>query len=112
MLKHYVTFLVPSLFFAEQLPREISDREAPVNDIPNGAFAYYFFDLDESANKPKNVSSRTYLGGQVYSLEQVKEQFPEYKTLILNMENNKLPRVILTPTGNWYPFAEGDIVLS
>ena len=49
--------------------------------------------------------------GKVYTLKEVKKQFPKLKTLIRNIEGNNYKKVIKTRCGNWQPFERGDKVI-
>lgn len=109
-----LVFLFPGSLFAEEDSRDVKDRSRPKN-IPKGAFAYYFYDIDvaevEIAGKPQRVvspatneSGRFYIGGEIYTLAQVKKLKGDYEALISNMETNDYPRVIKCRTGNWQPF--------
>jgi hypothetical protein len=58
-----------------------------------------------------DVSPQAFVGGDVFTLEEVKTQFPQHSTLISNMEGNGWNRVIRARTGNWKPY-EGEAVLA
>lgn len=117
MLKHYVEFSYPGAFLSEYSSEEIAERKAELVKVPEGAFAYRFYDREEVevdgetlCGERKNYSSRTYFG-KAYTLEEVKREFPQYETLIFNMECNGWNRVVQTRRGNWQPLGEGDIVI-
>lgn len=117
MLKHYVRFSFPGAFFSEYETEEVAERNPELITVPDGAFAYCFFDRTEEVvdgekliGKEKNFSPLTYFG-TAYTLEEVKAQFPEYTTLISNMECNGWNRVVRTRRGNWQPLEEGDKVI-
>jgi hypothetical protein len=109
-LTHYVSFYYPGFFFGEESVKKIKNREVKI-DIPEGAFAYQFWDQEEtkSGNETlrgnrKNYSGYYYPQGTVYTLAQVKEKFPQETMLISNMELNKYKKVVETRRGNWQPF--------
>lgn len=118
MLKHYVEFSFPGAFFSEYSVKEVAERNPELITVPEGAFAYRFFDRIETVvdgetltGERKNFSPFTYFG-TAYTLEEVKAQFPEYTILISNMECNGWNRVVKTLRGNWQPLGEGDTVIS
>ena len=47
MLKHYVEFSYPGAFFSEYSSEEIAERKAELVKVPEGAFAYRFYDREE-----------------------------------------------------------------
>lgn len=117
MLKHYVQFSYPGAFFSEHSTEEIAERNAELVKVPEGAFAYQFYDREEVEvdgetlrGECKNYSGFTYFG-KAYTLEEVKSEFPQYTTLISNMECNGWNKVVRTRRGNWQPIEEGDIVI-
>jgi hypothetical protein len=106
----YAIFLFSGTILPESTMRVVKTRDIPDN-IPEGCFAFYFVDIDEKG-KESNRSNRFYVGGSIYTLEEVKANFPELHILISNMEINDWKRVVKTPLGNWQPLFEGDTVLS
>lgn len=118
MLKHYVEFFFPGAFYSDCNVKEVSERNPELITIPDGAFAYRFFDQTEEVTvngesivgERENSSPLTYLGTE-YTLEEVKAQFPEYTMLISNMEINGWNRVVKTREGNWYPIQMGEKVI-
>lgn len=117
MTKHYVEFSFPGEFFSEYTVQEVAERNPELVKVPEGVFAYRFFDRSEAivdgetiVGDRKNFSPLTYLG-TAYTLEEVKAQFPECTPLISNMECNGWNRVVKTRRGNWQPLEEGDTVI-
>lgn len=117
MLVHYVEFFYPGIILAETEERRIDKRDPKLVTLPDGAFAYRFFDRTEVkengellVGSKKNFSTYTFFG-KLYTLEEVKEQFPECETLIRNMECNGYTKVVKTRLDNWQPFHDGDIVI-
>lgn len=115
MTKTYVEIFYPGSFFPETKVQEVKDR-TPI-DLPNGAFAFSFFDREETKingevlyGKEKNRSGRFY-AGELFTLEEVKEKFPENRILISNLENNGYDRVVKTIRGNFQPFTSNDTML-
>lgn len=117
MLKHFVEFSCPGAFFSEYSCKEIPERNPEVVSVPNRAFAYRFYDQEQVfldgellKEEPKNYSAYTYFG-KSYTIEEVKQEFPEAKNLIWNSENNGWNKAVKTICGNWQPLMEGDIVI-
>lgn len=117
MLKHYVEFLFPGFFLNEHEVKEVAERNPELIVVPEEAFAYRFFDQEETigdgeklVEERKNVSPLTYFG-KVYTLEEVKAQFWKYDPLIFNMECHGYNKVVKTRCDTWHPLAEGDIVI-
>ena len=117
MLKHFVEFSYPGIFFSEYSHEEIAERKPELVTVPEGAFAYRFYDQEHTVvdgklqtGKCKNYSGFTYFG-KAYTLEKVKQQFPQHTILIRNMEGNGWDRVVQTRRGNWQPLEEGDTVI-
>lgn len=92
-----------------------SDAEIDIFDptkvtMPDGAFAFEFFDRTESNDVFKGV--RYYPGGKVLTLEDVKREFPDNEILIHNMEVNGYDPIVQTKENTFQMFREGqDIVL-
>lgn len=118
--KHYVELLYPGAFMPETEIREVKSRTVEaIGKIPEGCFAFYFFDRTEAKaeedgeilrGKPKNESNKYYPKGTLYNLEEVKAlNLPGH--IVSNMESNNWSMVIMTHRGNWQPFEEGDILL-
>lgn len=101
MQKHFVTFISPGTFFAEQTTKDIDswDIEAArtmAAEITEryGAKPYAFVFTtrsrgpDDLDSKVSATSPTYFFGCDVYTLEQVREKFPDEKILISNMECN------------------------
>lgn len=118
MVKHYVEFLCPGLFSSNNQCKEVQSRKPDcVNSIPKDAYAYYFFDRDvKNVNghnffgKITNVSPTFYLGTK-YSLEEIKNQFPEENALISTMKLENHQFAVKTCKGNWEILKNGDTVI-
>ena len=114
MLKHYVEIFYPSSPFYKSEVKEIEERNPELIDIPDDAFGYRFFDSTEvitdgkmSTGEKKNISCMTYFG-TAYTLDEIKEKFPQEKTLISNMELYKWKYLVKTRCGNWKVMEKGD----
>lgn len=117
MLKHFVEFSFPGTLFNNHSHAEIAERDPALVTVPEGAFAYRFYDQEHMmvdnellTGECKNYSGYTYLG-KAYTLEEVKRDFPQHTTLIQNMECNGWNNVVKTRRGNWQPLNEGDTVI-
>jgi len=58
-----------------------------------------------------NDTKTIYVKGTVKTLSQVKDQHPNERILISNMECNKWDRVIMMPNGQAFPFEDGNELL-
>jgi len=118
MIKHYVEFFYPGIFFSESSSREVAER-VPRGEFPDGSFGCRFFDReavkgdhdDWLYGSPFNYSGIYYRGGTDYTLKEVKAFFPNEDILISNMEANGYEKVIKTSMGNWQPFTDKDTIL-
>lgn len=115
MTKHYVEIYYPGSFFPETTIKEVESRK-PI-EMPKGAYAFKFFDRTEVETTEgerltgdRKNESGMYYAGEVFTLAQVKDKFPEADKLIFNMECNKWDKVIRTVRGNFQPFTETDVV--
>lgn len=127
MKKHFVTFLSPGTFVAEQttllvdswdvdmaveMSKEIKER---YDATPYG----FFFSTrerqdDELDSKTTEQSGTYYLGGEIISLEELRlENNPENKILISNMEINGWNEIVVNKNSwSWtQPLRENDVVL-
>lgn len=62
---------------------------------------------DATVRKTANQSAWHYLGGRLYTAEQLREKdggSGEFGILLSNMQSNRWERVIHTPKGNWHPW--------
>lgn len=127
MKKHFVTFYSPGTFVAETTTMEIDswDIEKAVELSKTIKERYgavpYAFQFSTRERKAKDFDSKEakrsnlyYLGGEIMSLEQLKEKNePDNERLIRNMECNNYLRVVTTTKGwKWTrPLEDGDVVL-
>lgn len=122
-MKHFAEYLFPGFLFAEETTRELTKRSVAegFNNAPEGAYCFTLYDTEEAPDlgsdfnvtaKRKNVSGRFYLGGRVYTLEQVKAMGEEYRILAANMRGNGWERAIRCITGNWQPFTDDDLLIT
>lgn len=115
----YVEYIYPGAFFSESGVQKVTDRDISKLDIPDGAFAFKFFDIiftkteDDVAMQSDhlNISGKHYIGGKLYTVDEVKRDFPDSRTLISNLVGNGHTGAIHCRTGNWQPFDEGDIYI-
>lgn len=113
---YYIEMLRTGALVSESIVEKILQRDISGIIIPDDVFAYRFFDRTEETingkimrSRKKNISPMTYFG-DVYSLKEIKEQFPDLKNLIRNMLVNNYEKVVKTDLGNWQPYRDGDVV--
>ena len=118
MIKTYATFYHPGSFFPEETTREVVSRDVDaLRPFPPSAFAVVFYDLVEGeidgvevSSIPRNYSKRVYIGGEVFTLDQLPDDDKHHR-LRSNAECNGWPALIRCRTGNWQPFREGETVV-
>ena len=118
-IRHYVEFAYPGALLPDLLVKELKEGEKQNIQLPNGAYGYRFFDEKEipsTANKGLVLKggrfniSPWYYKGEKYSLDEIKEKFPDKKILISNMTYNNWNNVVKTRGGQFIPLDEGDVV--
>lgn len=117
----YVEFFFPGSLFAESTTKKVKTRDVSKIKVPKNAFRFRFFDkhiysetIDEIELKNEKVTNESpvyYYGGKVYTIAELKREFPNEKTLIGNIESYKCKKAICCRTGNWQPFGETDILI-
>src|SRR3989344_1115482 len=108
--KQYVEFLFPGSLFPESEIRKVPNRQASVQ-APKGCFGYKFFERQETEaedgevllGRPRNYSGTHYFG-KVKTLNDIRREMPDQRTLISNMEGNGWDKVVQTRRGNYQPF--------
>jgi hypothetical protein len=127
MKKHYVIYLSPGTFVAEQTQKEIEswDVEKAMGMARGikeryGAIPYGFQFVTRERGEKDFDSKETkrsgtyYLGGKVWTIDDLKKRNdPKDKILISNMESNNYPRVVEN-NNSWkwiQPLRKGDVVL-
>lgn len=121
---HYVTFYFRGILFSDTESKEIQDRDPTKVKIPEGAFAFEFYDkttqdakLEDgrtisSHTEINNKSKRYYPNAEVYSVSQIEKQEGKDSILCSNMRCNEWKYVIKTNQGNYVPFdQEKDILI-
>ena len=128
MYKHFLACLCKGTSIFSWKTIELSSRDTNIANlvVPN-TYAYFFFDTENSTDistlTPRqilNPSPVTYLGGTVYTLDDIKKMVKEGKTKIFitplpGTSTKKIPQmtqIINTSAGNWIPFFEGDILIN
>lgn len=121
MIKQYVQYFYPGIFFAEDSYEEINaTREeflAMKPKFPKGCFAFRFFtkeviegETGKLVGEPFNYSGMYYNGGQVYTTAELEELYPNETILIANSRSRGT--VVRTSQGNWQDFnPKADTVL-
>lgn len=126
MQRHFVIFESPGTFVHETTEKPIDTWNVAAavkmaDDITerhnSRPFAFYFVtrsrDEDDLDSKQTAHSARYFLGGQVFTLAEVKRLMPEKTTLISNMECNDYERIVIN-SNSWtihQPLGPKDTVL-
>lgn len=137
-IQHFVKYHLGGRFFTEfdALPVETRTIEEALRRLPQidqpdlkqstRVYAFEFYDKETELLTIKetgepfvrenriNPSPLHYIAAKVFTLEELKAQFPLNEILHSNIENNDqtgTPRAILCKLGNWQQFEEGDIIL-
>jgi hypothetical protein len=118
--KYYVEYLMPGIFMPESSMENIQESDMRSLEYikgraPEGAFAFIFKvrteivkDKEILVGRWKELRGRFYIGGTIYTLQQMKRIHSELTILISNMECNGWKKVIQCSTGNWQPFMKED----
>ena len=121
--KPYVEFLYPGSFFSESSTSKVTSRDTSKLKVPKNAFGFKFFDIlsvvveadgkqIELTSERLNLSPMHYYGGKLYTVAELKRDFPNNSTLISNVEGNGYAKAIKCRTGNWQTFDETDIFVA
>ena len=121
-MHHRVTYYFPGSLFSEESTRTIDHRDPAraADDAPDGAFCFTLHDVEETPDlgpdftvipKPKNKTGRYYIGGEVFTVEQVEALDGDHDILAANMRCNGYEQVVRCRTGNWQPLEADDVVL-
>lgn len=120
VLKTYVDFLYANPLLSKTSAKEVRTRDITKLKVPENAFAFRFFDIIslvvevdgqkvELKSQQINVSPRHYYGGKIYTVAELKLEFPGDLILICNIERSGCKKAIKCRTGNWRPFEETDL---
>lgn len=124
MSKTYLACLSKGTSICQWKTLEIPSREVNVSGIiPTGTYAYFMFDTDVSdvsklpLGKIYNMSHVTYLGGTIYSSDEVNSMVKEGVSIktIPGLPVKKLTQMkyfIKTSAGSLIPFFENDVLVS
>jgi len=116
-LKHFIGYI-----YSDET-KEIDDRDPSKVDVPDGHIGFFFFDqivgvviLDGKEisllSNAINRSPNHFYGGQIYTIKEMREKFPDQNDAICNnAERNGCKYLIQTRTGSWHYFREGDVYL-
>lgn len=93
----------------------VPDRDPYVvaGNCPPACHCFTLSSIDDAGNHV-NFAGRYYIGGTVYTAEDVyrlKQAGEPLEILFLNMKLQGLQRVVRTPEGAWQPFETGDVIL-
>lgn len=121
-LKSYVQFLSPESNEDDVSIEEVKSRNPREITVPKDSFGFRFFDLLTAVvnyggksipmvSEELNESPTYYYGGKIYTLAQIKRQFPMATMLIHSVENSPNKKAIKCRTGGWYLFEKTDIFI-
>lgn len=121
-MEYYAEFNYPGTFMPETSIVQVTEEEFNNPKLiavkaKKNAYSFTLFSRLEGKTQGKYMvtSDRIpilktfFIGGNVYTLDEVKKLFPDKKTLISNMQD-QWPKVILCRTKNWQPFQENDVL--
>lgn len=113
----YVRFLYRGIFVSETDDVAINHKDPMQVVCPKNAYGFRFFekaeciiDGEKLTGEAKNFSPTYYVAGDVLTLEYIKQNMPNEKILISNMECNKWDKVI-NVFGSFFPFKDNDILI-
>lgn len=120
--KHFVRFRYLGSFFSKESSNEVADRDPLKVGVPEGAFAFTFYDLVVGvaiengkaipvSSAALDESNHYYYGGKIYTVTELKKELPNKRILVSNIECNGYRRAIKCRTGNWQPFGDGDVYI-
>lgn len=121
--RYRVEYLMPGSFMSEPMVKPISAysvKEA-VDAAPDDAFCFTIYEVEETPDlgpdflvlpKPKNRSVKHYIGGTVLSVDAVEAMEGDYAILVANMRGNGWDFVVRCRTGNFQPYAPGDVMVA
>lgn len=128
MKKHFVKFMSPGTFVAEETVKEIDSWDVAkaidmakeiIERYNSKPYGFKFFTRerndDELDSKITQCSGTYYINGVVETLEEIKAKCdPNNRILISNMENNRWNSVVTTysPWKWTQPFGENDHVVN
>lgn len=121
---HMAEYLTPGIVVPEEYQERLDARSPSeaLSRAPDNAYCFVLYDLPDAEGveapegfklvpQRRDVSDRYYIGGKVYTLEQVTAMGPDKDILASNMHSNGWSRVVHCRTGNWQPLGPGDVVL-
>ena len=106
-IRRYVEFLYAGSFTADCRAEEVGHADPALIDVPDGAYAFRFFDVQEIEDEGTvlrsdrlNKSMTFYPDGVLTTVEQAREM-PNSRILVSNMEGNGWPAVVFSRYGNF-----------
>lgn len=121
-IEHRATYYIPGTLFPETVTKKLDARsvDEAVSKAPSSAYCFELFDVlpppdlgpeFSVTSKPLNKSARFFIGGKLFTVEEVEREYPELGILASNMRCNDYKVVIRCRTGNWQPFQMEDTLL-
>jgi len=112
--KNFIEYFFPGALFADSAMVDVPSRdvaEAKAN-APAHAYAFRFITRGRHENElDSRVIDRSgmhYIGGTIYTVDDVKALPGKNDILLANMQCNGWDKVIRTPLGNFQPFTATD----
>ena len=121
-MRHFAEYLSPGILFPEESSALLPERTVAIARklAPKNAFAFTLYDLpDETPDlgseftvipKRQNQSHRYFIGGLVFTREEVGAWGEGFRILHSNMANDGWDPIVLCRTGNYQPLLNGEIV--
>lgn len=121
----YVEYLLPGAMFSESETKEVSNRVLwrEAKQAPEQAFAFCYYEivtaevplrggeLVKLSSDARNKSGRYYIGGDLFTQEEIAAMGPDFRILYSNMRSNGWNKVLKTRSGNWQLLQEGDHIV-
>lgn len=126
MKKHFVKFLSPGTFVAEETVKPIDEWDVDkavemarsiVECYNARPYGFQFFTRERGPNDLDShiseLSAMYYLGGKIETIEEVRERAdPDERILLANMEGSFDKIIVNTNSWKWtQPFNDGDVLL-
>jgi len=120
-MNHWAEYLTPGFLFPEESYKQLDahDPDEALAKAPDNTFCFVLYDTEEAPDLGpdfrvvpvhKNKSARFYIGGKIYTVEEIVEM-DNLDGLLSNLSAFGTNRAILCRTGNWQPFTEADTLL-
>jgi hypothetical protein len=115
----YVAYQHPGILFTEESVQPVDARnpQQQANDAPDGAFAFFYFDIVttvvnvegeriETSSSRRNITKTYYIDAELLTSDQVAALPGDYSILLSNIWYNGWDPIVRCRTGNFQPFEE------